>query len=81
MAPVPALAACAAATPLPHSPDYAAAVVRHLEEVGVAPGRVAVAGGNRWQAAAEGASTLAEALDRAGLPGVRVELLRAPCWR
>lgn len=74
-----ALAACAAsAPPAPsarpgESPDHAAAVARHLEEAGLAPGRVTVAGGDRWRAAAEGASTLAEALDRAGLPGVRVE--------
>lgn len=63
------------ATPGPTAADaiYREAARAHLARDGLRPERTLVVSGAVWRAAADGAVSLAEALDRADLPGVTIE--------
>ncbi len=82
------LVGCGGRTPAPTpAPAVDEAVYRevaaaHLARDGLRPRRIVVVTGGEWRAAADGAGSLAEALDRAAVPGVTVELWgRSPCVR
>lgn len=61
---------------------YRETAAAHLARDGLRPERVVVVAGEAWRAAARGTDSLAEALDRAALPGVTVEARgRSACVR